>query len=454
MLRSAEPSHGTATITADGKSIVYTPAPGYIGPDTLQYRGKNSASGKTGIATVSIDVVRAPVSGPELPTPVRTVYVPDDYATVAAAVSAAQPGWHIRLRSSLGAQPALSTAKSGTQSNPIVIRADVAPAKSGTDGWTMPKINGVTLTGTDVWLWGIDLGANSVTLGGQRNGLLRCWSHGFNGAVHIFNFQVTGIRCFVINCQISDRTTGANHRWARQSMFPIWARNYFLRINDTLGGTSNGYEALQLLFGKENYADVLGALVEKNLFSRCNAKAGATENENISIKSAGNIVRFNTLINGSRTITNRDGINNQLIANWIETGASGSGMHIYDGIAGSDTRIIGNVVIGGTRGIRVYAGNYQQPNWPSGPPFFPRVNGATIVGNRAAILLGAMDNVSTSAFPATAIRLGANPGSTISRDNVTNVTTVREADYTIPTAVKLTPADVGPGAPWQGWPVR
>ena len=48
------PSHGTASIA--GGRIVYTPAPGYFGPDSMRYTARAAQGGATATATLAVDV--------------------------------------------------------------------------------------------------------------------------------------------------------------------------------------------------------------------------------------------------------------------------------------------------------------------------------------------------------------------------------------------------------------
>src|SRR5204863_2679133 len=49
------PAHGTLLLNANG-SFRYTPATGYSGPDTFQYKAKDAAGAFSNVATVSITV--------------------------------------------------------------------------------------------------------------------------------------------------------------------------------------------------------------------------------------------------------------------------------------------------------------------------------------------------------------------------------------------------------------
>ena len=59
MVVLSPPLHGVVQV--QGCDLVYTPAPGYVGPDSLTYRiGSSGPPSCTGAATVSIDVADCP----------------------------------------------------------------------------------------------------------------------------------------------------------------------------------------------------------------------------------------------------------------------------------------------------------------------------------------------------------------------------------------------------------
>jgi VCBS repeat-containing protein len=61
IVKSSNPGHGSVTVNADG-SFTYTPAPGYIGPDSFTYKANDGIADSASAATVNITVVNhAPV---------------------------------------------------------------------------------------------------------------------------------------------------------------------------------------------------------------------------------------------------------------------------------------------------------------------------------------------------------------------------------------------------------
>ena len=57
-----QPSHGTATVNTSTGHIAYTPTAGYTGTDTLIYTVEDSAGSVSAAATVSLNVITAPVT--------------------------------------------------------------------------------------------------------------------------------------------------------------------------------------------------------------------------------------------------------------------------------------------------------------------------------------------------------------------------------------------------------
>ncbi|WP_375448421.1 Ig-like domain-containing protein [uncultured Fibrella sp.] len=79
-----QPTSGTVTMTPTG-SYTYTPAPGYVGPDSFTYSVCNSA-GKCSIATTSVNV-QAPTNQPPVVIPVPVVTDPGKPVVVCMPIS-------------------------------------------------------------------------------------------------------------------------------------------------------------------------------------------------------------------------------------------------------------------------------------------------------------------------------------------------------------------------------
>jgi hypothetical protein len=171
--------------------------------------------------------------------------------------------------------------------------------------------------------------------------------------------------------------------------------------------------------------------VEYNLLERYDARYGET----IAIKSCSNIVQYNTLLNsGISAIQNRIGHNNQYLANWIE---NSGGLRVMD----RSNTLLGNVVTGSGK-FEIFAGN-REPDEPEGSPpkYYPAAWYTIVAGNTGPMTIGMTYSGFTVPAKNTtveqhngAITYGLHEGTTVSP------TTNRS----IPTAVKLTAAQVGP----------
>jgi hypothetical protein len=150
--------------------------------------------------------------------------------------------------------------------------------------------------------------------------------------------------------------------------------NYF--FSHTFGG-SNGGESIRLGYSFRQLGSAR-AIVEYNLFERADG-----DSEAISVKSADNIVRFNTLRNSRGSIVLRHG-NRNLVEGNLMLGNS-SGIRFYD----NDHVIINNVIQGGSGQIIAGSGTIADDTTGSTAHARPdRVVVAfnTVVGNRTELL--------------------------------------------------------------------
>ncbi|MFD9888164.1 polysaccharide lyase 6 family protein [Amycolatopsis sp. NPDC059027] len=102
--------------------------------------------------------------------------------------------------------------------------------------------------------------------------------------------------------------------------------NYF--FNHQFKGT-NGGESIRFGLSGRQHAVAKG-LIENNLFEKADG-----DSEAISVKSSNNVVRYNTIVNSRGTLSMRHG--------W-------------------DSRVEGNILIGGTTGIRFFGNNHVVVN--------------------------------------------------------------------------------------------
>jgi hypothetical protein len=105
--------------------------------------------------------------------------------------------------------------------------------------------------------------------------------------------------------------------------------NYFL---DHSFRGSNGGESVRI-GGSSRQHSSARAVVEDNLFEKCNGDL-----EVVSVKSTGNVIRYNTLRNSNGTITLRHGWNNRVEGNYLIGNATGIRMF------GNNHVVVNNVV--------------------------------------------------------------------------------------------------------------
>jgi len=214
-------------------------------------------------------------------------------------------------------------------------------------------------------------------------------------------------------------------------------------IHDLEVNRENGTEAFQIGNDKACSDHNHNTLIEYNLVERA-----TSDSEIISVKSSGNVIRYNTFDNtGSRnnkgkyvSFQIRHGRNNTVQNNTLININALSAL-------GEGHKIIGNVVQNGA--ISLPAGHVQQDGFSAitQGSFFPRAENTLVAGNRADRILvgngaGAHSNIDMAAMNNT---LAGNTGRIIREmDNGTNV----QGNYSGDTgqAARLRPSDAGPGS--------
>lgn len=161
-----------------GGMMRVNPVAGYTGPDASLFTVAKAA--KSSRATLSMDIGGGPpppsgtepwdyqVGGPEGITTIKRVGSGKDYATIAAAIGAARPGWKIIVDP--GNYGAVTTGTSGSAGSPIVIC-------SATDVRTRPLdvklTGGMTLSGSYVEVWGMDCTTGDIKLNADHVTFMR-----------------------------------------------------------------------------------------------------------------------------------------------------------------------------------------------------------------------------------------------------------------------------------------
>ena len=215
------------------------------------------------------------------------------------------------------------------------------------------------------------------------------------------------------------------------------------RFHDFVGVPgSNGFEAIQLGQGADHAVVNLKALIEMNLFERV-----SVDNECISVKCAGNTVRLNTLLDSKSRFTNRFGKNNKFLSNWSE---NAWGILIRD----ANALVVGNRILkcGVRHGLRICAGDVdtrQGLRHHNGTARFPSALDAIVAKNEADSTIIGFTLFEDHTLPATGTRILGHIGPIEYR--IEQGTVVKPRSYRrSPRLVRLTPADVGPGAPGGG----
>ena len=252
------------------------------------------------------------------------------------AVREAQPGDRIELGA--GAYPiagTLTLKADGMAGAPIMIAA-AAGAKPQITGTGILEIKGDYVTVDGLTFLNSDtvkvnaaaahahLTRNVFRLGDAALN----WVSVAGDDAEIDHNQFVGKRTAGVFLQIAGPgTTGMAQR--------VWVHhNYF--ADHSFGGV-NGGEALRLGVSARQHA-VAGAVVEDNLFERVNG-----DQEAVSVKSSGNIIRRNTISDSKGTITLRHGSNNVVDSNLLIGGTTG--IRVF----GNDQTVINNVVQDSTR---------------------------------------------------------------------------------------------------------
>jgi len=137
-----------------------------------------------------------------------------------------------------------------------------------------------------------------------------------------------------------------SHDWEANTGTRI-DHNYFFGHN--YGGN---FETIQIGYGMNSALYDAGTIIEYNKFENCNS-----DNELISLKTSGNFIRYNYLLNNHGHITIRNGENNIIEGNFIicdPLNVNSNGVRIY----GANNRIINNYIYEANEfGVRLRSGD-------------------------------------------------------------------------------------------------
>ena len=205
-------------------------------------------------------------------------------------------------------------------------------------------------------------------------------------------------------------------------------------IHSFSGSRTDGdaHEAIQL--GQTlTHTDVpLGAVVEANLIEDVDQVHSV-----ISVKSSGNVIRGNTLLDCSGGLVMRHGERNLIEANWVERSR---GIWIRD----QDNTVAGNRVLNsGGIGLRVLAGNVGPDSKEKG---YPYASGTRLIGNQVdRLVIGDNSTAPSNRLPAVGTRIEGSQGAEPEIGLAKSTIRVPKGGRGTPTAVRLTRADVGIG---------
>lgn len=365
-LTTPSPS-GTAAIQANQRDILYSPASGFIGEASFDYDAQSSVVA-TLRSTAMISVQVGTQSTVELPSPLREITVNSagalsDALDGGSALGALLPGDHVLLAAGTYTGN-FQLPRNGTVNNPIVVRAvNIGQARLN---------GGIDLNGNDTRAWGLLVeGPNiSASLGGARSKLMRCRFQGLrsptDGSGQIMVSASGAADQQILFCDFIDIDGRAvsfpNDPNGARALRPTVFGCYFA---DSADRTVQVREAIQV--GRTDHNGEgsryeMGALIQFCLFRNYNLNS--SENETVSVKSSGNVVRDCTF-DATRFLTVRHGRNNRFERTRHLNGPSGSGIRIH----GKNNKLMACHVSGNSR-LDLTSGNISNDftgTWPTPP---------------------------------------------------------------------------------------
>ncbi len=358
--------------------------------------------------------------------------------SLSAALNNANPGDTITLEDGVY-KGNFILARSGEQGRPIVVRAR---SLSGASFNATFSING-----NYVVLDGLQFNGPSAVVhidGGHHNRVTRTVFRSFKTAAILLKNGASYNRVDRNDIASPPQDYGDNTNYAygiqielrtddQNTVGNIFDRNYIHDFPTRINNDINGHEAIQIGQGPASTGWYVKTLIENNLLSNVNL-----DSEAISLKSSGNTVVGNTLVDSNAFLSNRNGSNNQWISNYV----SGSvGLRIY----GDNTQVIGNTMEGGAS-LRILAGDTNQSIYEANKPISgavsPAARNTIVVGTQGPIVVGYSYNPPT--YLAENTRLEANQEiATRISGNETGTVEQSETDILFTPAIRLGINDVG-----------
>jgi poly(beta-D-mannuronate) lyase len=396
---------------------------------TALYAGYMRSLSLVGGIVVTIFLTFSPLvcaqTGPDLiPSATRAINAASS-EELSNAISNAEAGDHIILAD--GSYSGFTITKSGQSGKPIVIRA--------------ANVLGATITGdimidgNHIWIVGVEMGSHRIIINGSDDRVARN--------------RFSNVPDYTIIASKSSRKAEIDHNEINNGDGGENGDRIGIRMNYSSGAGDNVYNHhihhnyLHNTVGKNNNAiessgngqrrDTLtGVVIEYNLIE--NWPGG----RQVSLKSSGNIVRFNTSINGGKEeYVNRVGHSNQWIANWSDE----SRLRIYD----RNNTVIGNVV----PRLEVRSGSdtaaSADVNHKDPPKYIAATR--TLVSENSGTLRVGLNFRGYDSAPALDTRIEVDDESPIEYGNHAGTTVSATTNHPTPTTFKLTPSQVGPYAP-------
>jgi hypothetical protein len=118
-----DPQHGTLDISASGLEALYTPAPGYVGTDTIAYRAQDPFGQSSAVCALTITVTAPPL--PPASTASSAASAPKDTTPPDVALISAVK--NLKSALSKGVRLVLTTSEGGTAS--VTLKVDRATAR-------------------------------------------------------------------------------------------------------------------------------------------------------------------------------------------------------------------------------------------------------------------------------------------------------------------------------------
>lgn len=382
------------------------------------------------------------VNGDDFPAPLKTVTVSNS-SELFSAVNYAVPGTHIILNDGVYTSE-VTISGTANEDAPIVIRSKNLLGARFTES--------VKLTGSYIIVSGIYVDGPGMILSGNYNRISRCRIHfgnlsgacvqveaGRGGRVDRCEMTVKGddLDTFLTKNTWYFRS-GVNMSKVNHPGLLI-DRNYFRDWPSKSSSSPYSSSVPTIIRIGSIQPDSVSegqAIVEYNLFEDCH-KTSHYMSKCIHFKCSGNIARFNTVIDSERSlIDSRTGWGNTFYGNYME---NSGGIHIFD----ADNEVTGNVIINGTVGIEVYAGDVTEYKYADTRQ--ARSYNTLLAGNISnKLVIG--EKWSHHVYPALNTMVEAHTGPV--EKKFEEGTVIREiTSRQIPAAVKLKRNMVGPDAP-------